>query len=579
MIKLEYTRLSNSYLKILVAAVMLVSFIFFGQESVPFDSLKSFPNTEDLSKKSYEELIVLEDKSYDNMKWDELRVISEYHVNKAKSDMNQIEIARGFYYRTFIERKEVALAYADSIILITQGSNNSRYPTLGYLLKAGILYDSGDYRPSLNVYLKAFNLAVKKDNFEDQLTSSIAIGAIRNVTGQPYAAAEIYTQILKKLNAFPDNRDYLQDYNLLLYNLTLSHMRMGQLDSAQYYFQNGLERTLNQGEELKSIEFKILGAEIDYLEKNYQRANDTLKAYTNYFEGTEKANKLYYLAKIALDNGENIIAAKYFLQIDSIINVTHEPIDEVRDVYQNLALHYASEDNGKKEVEYLQKLIHFDSVIETDRKKIAQSATQGYDIPILKLQKQRVEKELRSRMRLINALYLVSFLSILLGTYFIINNRLNKKRIKILLNNGLRFTPNKNETAVIQTPLQVPGEIKKSLLERLEVFEKSDRFLDHDLKMQDLAHELETNTSYLSTTINQHKGMSFPNYLKKLRITRAVERIANDSSLMKYNYQGLAETFGFKSGDSFSKAFHSYTGVYPSSFIKEIKNRQKNDDL
>ena len=97
--------------------------------------------------------------------------------------------------------------------------------------------------------------------------------------------------------------------------------------------------------------------------------------------------------------------------------------------------------------------------------------------------------------------------------------------------------------------------------------------------MQDLAHELETNTSYLSTTINQYKGMSFPNYLKKLRITKAVERLSQDSSLMKYNYQGLAETFGFKSGDSFSKAFYSYTGVYPSGFIKEVKNRQRNDDL
>ena len=478
MIKRGYMGLSNSYLRILASAAMLVSFNSFGLDSISLDSLKSFRSIEDLSRKSYEELLLMEDKSYDNMMWDELRVISQYHVNKAKSDRNEIEIARGFYYRTFIERKEVALAYADSIILGTQGSNNSRYPTLGYLLKAGILYDSGDYRPSLNVYLKAFNLAVQKNNLEDQLTSSIAIGAIRNVTGQPYAAAEIYTQILKKLNAFPDNKDYIQDYSLLLYNLTLSHMRMEQLDSARYYFQNGLERTLSQGEDLKSIEFKILGAEIDYLEKNYKRANDTLYAYTNYFEGTEKANKLYYLAKIAFDNGENTIAAKYFLQIDSIINVTHEPIDEVRDVYQNLALHYASDDNGKKEVEYLQKLIHFDSVIETDRKKIAQSATQGYDIPILKLQKQRVEKELRFRMRLINALYLISFLSILVGTYFIVRNRLNKKRIKTLLNNGLRLTPNKNETAVIQTPLQVPGEIKKSLLERLEVFEKSDRFLD-----------------------------------------------------------------------------------------------------
>lgn len=65
--------------------------------------------------------------------------------------------------------------------------------------------------------------------------------------------------------------------------------------------------------------------------------------------------------------------------------------------------------------------------------------------------------------------------------------------------------------------------------------------------------------------------MSFPNYLKDLRITAAIKRLPEDPILLKFNYQGLADTFGFKTGESFSKAFYHKTGVYPSKFINELK--------
>ena len=92
--------------------------------------------------------------------------------------------------------------------------------------------------------------------------------------------------------------------------------------------------------------------------------------------------------------------------------------------------------------------------------------------------------------------------------------------------------------------------------------------------MSQLAQQIETNTTYLSMIVNHYKGMSFPNYLKDLKITYAIERLSEDPELLKYNYQGLADTFGFKTGESFSKAFYAKTGVYPSKLLKELKNRE-----
>ncbi|UJH92730.1 helix-turn-helix domain-containing protein [Antarcticibacterium sp. 1MA-6-2] len=77
--------------------------------------------------------------------------------------------------------------------------------------------------------------------------------------------------------------------------------------------------------------------------------------------------------------------------------------------------------------------------------------------------------------------------------------------------------------------------------------------------MSTLAQELETNTSYLSVIINSYKSKTFPNYLKDLRIANAVRMLNKDHSLLRFSNQGLAEVFGFKTSESFSKAFYKNT--------------------
>ena len=93
--------------------------------------------------------------------------------------------------------------------------------------------------------------------------------------------------------------------------------------------------------------------------------------------------------------------------------------------------------------------------------------------------------------------------------------------------------------------------------------------------MAQLAQDMDSNTTYLSTIVNHYKEMSFPNYLKDLKITYAIEMLSKDPQLLKYNYQGLADTFGFKTGESFSKAFYKHKGIKPSYFLKELENSQQ----
>tara|TARA_R110000744_G_scaffold58744_2_gene122587 strand:- start:79 stop:1740 length:1662 start_codon:yes stop_codon:yes gene_type:complete len=530
-------------------------------------------NTDYSIDHTYKSIMDMEDEAYENNDIQRLRNLTEVHILKAKMEANALELANGYYYRTIIEEPELAIAYSDSIIITTDKNDHPKYPTFGYILKAIIFYDKGDYNLALQNYLIAYNLAVEKMNLEDQITCSMAIAAIRNLNGQPHAAADIYTRALKLLRQNGNDKiDYSRDYMMLMYNLTLAHLRLSQLDSARHYYDAGLRKAILMKDSMEYRDFVLVGAQLDYYERNFQNSRDTLLRYTHLLDGNKKAMKLYYLGKIAQQTGDNALAISYFQQIDSIVTVTNKPFDKIKDVYQQLVMHYSLSGDQHREIAAIEKLIYYDSLMTNEQKGIIQQATLAYDLPFLKQQKKRAEEKLKAKGVLILVLGILAFLGLLAGIYFYIRARNTKIKVNRLLEGT-----NKHKSPAgrsVEHSTTVPKEIRDDLLEKLEDFEKSEYYLSKDLDMSQLAQQMETNTTYLSMIVNHYKGMSFPNYLKDLKITYAIERLSEDPELLKYNYQGLADTFGFKTGESFSKAFYAKTGVYPSKLLKELKNRE-----
>ncbi|WP_198012021.1 helix-turn-helix domain-containing protein [Gillisia sp. CAL575] len=527
---------------------------------------------------SYELLHIMEEEATEASKFDELRNIIRIHVNKSKKENNPIELARAFYYLFFIEKPQLALAYADSIILITENSDHKSYPTLGYTLKANLFYDQGKFQPALDNFLKAYNLALEKENKEDQGEISLAIAAIRNINGQHYAAADLYKRslsLLKQNDNFPDA--YYEDYSTLLYNLSLTYLRLSQIDTAKFYVRKGLKlsQSLKKTDDFR--DFVLVDAQINYYQKDYQKSKDSLLKYINKLEGTERAIKLYYLGKIEKYLKNDKLAMAYFKEIDSIVSLTGDPFGEVKDVYQQLIIYSVLEDNEKEQIKYIEKLIHNDSILSSAQENVNNQVVIAYDIPDLKRQKLKAEKQLEAKTFYIIGFAVFAGIAILIGIYFFFRSRNIRKRLNILME-GVEvqiYEPKQ----VTEHPSSVPIEIRKEILSRLNTFENSDRFLNKDLDLSILSNDLGTNTTYLSTIINHYKKVNFPNYLKDLRIRAAITRLSNDPDLLKYNYQGLAEIFGFKTGESFSKAFYKKTGVSPSMFLNELKSRETSRHL
>jgi len=531
-------------------------------------------NAKNLRSLSFNEIKDQENEAWDNDNMSQLRNLTQGHEQKARAENNDIELARAFYYRTIFEEPKIGLLYSDSIIQVTKNSKHQNFPTMGYVLKGLIYYNLSNFQDALNNYLTAYKLALEKENTEHQLEISLAIAAIRNINGQHYAAAEIYRRslyLLKRENNF-ENTHY-EEYITLLFNLSTTHLRLQEIDSAKYYAKNGIEQSLIFKDKLNFRDFVLLDAQINYYDKDYLKAKDTLLKYRDSLEGTSKAIKLYYLGKIEEKLDNSALSLRYFEDIDSILSKTGDPFIEIKDVYQQLILHSLLNEDKHKQIEYMGKLIYYDSILSSGQEDIQNKASISYDIPYIKHQKRKTEEQLKAKSRYISFAGILAGFSVLSGLVFYVRGRRMRTRLNLLLDKG-PIIHSIAPVKILGPPSTVPEAIRMDILKKLESFENSDSYMRSDLDMSLLAQELGTNTTYLSIIINSYKQLSFPNYIKDLKITMAINRISDTPELLKFSCQGLAEHFGFKTAGSFSAAFYKKTGVSVSEFLKELKLRK-----
>jgi len=91
---------------------------------------------------------------------------------------------------------------------------------------------------------------------------------------------------------------------------------------------------------------------------------------------------------------------------------------------------------------------------------------------------------------------------------------------------------------------------------------------DYGLTLNKIAAHFYMNPSYLSRIFKQKKGVSFKDYLNKIRMERAVECIRN-TDLKAYE---IGEKVGIPDANYFSTAFKKYIGISMTDYKKMIAN-------
>lgn len=135
-----------------------------------------------------------------------------------------------------------------------------------------------------------------------------------------------------------------------------------------------------------------------------------------------------------------------------------------------------------------------------------------------------------------------------------------------LLSNKLKTNSNKRKE-----PQVISENVKLVLLEKLEKLELTNFYLDSNISIQTLAKKLDSNSKYVSDTINTYKKKSFTAYINELRIEYIKQKLNNELIYRSYKIKYLAEESGFSSHSVFSSVFKSIEGISPAQYIQLLK--------
>lgn len=114
-------------------------------------------------------------------------------------------------------------------------------------------------------------------------------------------------------------------------------------------------------------------------------------------------------------------------------------------------------------------------------------------------------------------------------------------------------------------------EIRKSkdILASLDQFEMNKDYLANT-SLSSLAKTCNTNNTYLSKIINEHKKKNFNKYINELRVLYFIENVESDTEKYRnLTISAIATDLGFKSSKTFGKAFKEQTGENPSDFLEK----------
>lgn len=109
-----------------------------------------------------------------------------------------------------------------------------------------------------------------------------------------------------------------------------------------------------------------------------------------------------------------------------------------------------------------------------------------------------------------------------------------------------------------------------------ELFENQKIFLQKDISIARLADEIGTNTSYLSSVINNRFKMSFKTLLNKFRIDEARKLLVSEAYSC-YSIEGIANEVGYHSRSTFYQVFRLQTGLTPTLYVKNYEKEKGND--
>jgi AraC-like DNA-binding protein len=523
----------------------------------------------------------LADKFYENESFSaKATLYAKAYLKKAKETNDSIKIADGFFFMSVSAPDSLSIAYNDSILRYTRDTKieNSFYPTIAYFNKGDYFYKHRNFQSALNNYLLAYksHKITKNINLYNEIKHQI--GLLKTRYGEDKEALNLFREVHQFYLDEGYRENYPSDYLRILFSLSDSYLRNGILDSTNYYNQIGIDLSLKSRDSTFYNYFQFEQGLLEYKQENYassiQRLSNSIRSIQRNGDLPNEAFTYYYLGSAYKKTQRLEKSLVYFKKVDSIFLIINDIHPDLRKSYVHIINYYRKNENLSKELEYIQKLLRVDSILNNNYRNITNAINIEYDTPKLLNDRQIVINKLNDKVKINQILMVLAVsISILLILLSIFQYKKRKKQ-KLIFEELIKSSESKEtkvkRVKVKKEAVELPKEFIEDLLEKLELFEKEKGYLSRNIKLNQLAQEMKTNTKYLSYVINKFKNYNYAQYINDLRINYIIEELKNNRTLRKYTVKAISETAGFNNTESFSKAFHKKTGIYPSYFIKQL---------
>ncbi|WP_124979559.1 helix-turn-helix domain-containing protein [Nonlabens xiamenensis] len=528
------------------------------------------------------------------------RFVADKIITKAKTEKNKKYLIIGYNCQAVLYENEKALSYADSIIQITKTDIGHMYPMEAFKIKGDHYFNQTMFKEAFNQYLQVANYAEIANSKEYQLIAEYNIADLKRRLNEKEEALAGYRKVWEGLQ-----RGEIKMSDTLLYMSSLHSIAniftdLNNPDSASYYNRLGYRKAVEYNFFDEDHHFALNQGVSHYQRGEYQIALDSLIKHTAYYELQPSANNMpyayYYLGKVYQKLNQQDSSVLYFKKVDSLFKHNNTAHNIIKDSYAELVNFYKDEGDLQHQIYYTNQLIIVDSLLTDEKMFLSTGIYKKYDIPRLREEKRKAILELSKKEKDFQivklSMLLLLTLTVLTSLFQFYNKTLYKRKFKNLIGDKLgrevKPIPDKKKQVVglsgknsltytdnSKKKLNIPEITIKDILNRLSKFEEEKGYLDIDVTLNSLAKEINSNSNYVSKIVNHYKKQSFANYLNQLRIDHFVERAKVDPKIKRYTIKAIANEFGFRSSESFSKAFQKLNGIKPSFFLREIDVSKK----
>lgn len=146
-----------------------------------------------------------------------------------------------------------------------------------------------------------------------------------------------------------------------------------------------------------------------------------------------------------------------------------------------------------------------------------------------------------------------------------------------------RLALGRKRLSVVEEAILLPSARPEADVNDVAVFRKIDDlmskdkpFLDPGFTLERLCREIGVNRGYVSKSINNCTGLTFPRYINNLRVRYAQDLFI--SSGKKLRIAVLAERSGFANGVTFAVSFRLVTGMAPRDWCRKVRGEGSSDE-